>query len=93
MGLQLKKKEAERIFKKLGIKKKNSSHHVRGFVELNGKKVIPLFYSHGNGDMPGNIPNKFRKSLRLNTEEFLLLKNCPMSKDEYLEILKNRIVL
>ena len=93
MGLQLKKQEAERIFTKLSIKEKKDSHHVRGFICINGIKVLPIFYSHGHGEMPGKIPEKFRKSLMLNHEEFIRLKECPMSKEEYYKLLEFRIIM
>jgi len=93
MGLQLKKQEAEKIFKKLGVNEKTDSHHVRGFICVNGIKVLPVFYSHGNGDMPGKIPEKFRKSLLLNHDEFMRLKECPMRKEEYYSLLEKRIIM
>ena len=91
MGFQLKKKEMERVFQKLEIHVTENNHHVRGFICLDGKKVIPVYYSHGRGEIPGRIPEKIRKLFRLEPDEFRLLINCPMSKEEYYSILKNRI--
>lgn len=93
MGLQLKKKEMERVFKKLDIDVVDNNHHVRGFISINGKKVIPVYFSHGRGEIPGNIPEKIRKLFRLEKDEFRLLIKCPMSKETYLSLLKNRINL
>jgi len=91
--MQLKKQEAERIFTKLGIEFKKDGHHVRGFICINGKKVIPVYFSHGHGDMPGRIPEKFRKSFMLDSEEFIRLRDCPMSKEEYYSLLAKRVIL
>ena len=92
MGLQLKKKEIQRVFKKLEIETVSNKHHVRGFIELDGKKVIPIYYSHGRGEIPGRIPEKIRNSLCLEDDEFRLLVKCPLKKEEYFAILRNRLV-
>lgn len=93
MGLQVKKQEIQKIFSKLEIITTQNNHHVRGFITINNKKVIPIYYSHGKGDLPGRVPDKFRKSLRLEVDEFRLLVQCPLKKEEYYEILKKRLAI
>lgn len=92
MGLQVKKKDVERVFKKLDVEIKNNNHHVRGFIKINGERVIPVHYSHGRGDLPGKIPERLRKSFKLEKDEFLLLMQCTMTKSEYHSILKKRLI-
>lgn len=89
--MQIKKKEAERIFAKLDIQPKSSNHHVSGWVVIDGKKTLPVHYSNGNGDMPGKVGDKFRKSFLLDLDEFRELKDCSMSKAQYLSLLSKRI--
>ncbi len=89
--MQIKKKEAERIFKKLNIQKKSSKHHVSGWIIINGKKTLPVHYSNGRGDMPGYVGEKFRKSFKLSVDEFSELKDCTMSKEKYFHIVTKRL--
>jgi hypothetical protein len=88
--MQLSTREAERIFKKLEVETVKSSHHIRGFVTHNGVRLLPVHYSHGHKDMPGNVPKRFAKSLNLSQSEFAVLKRCTMSRDEYFEIQAER---
>lgn len=89
--MQIKKKEAEKIFNKLDIQRKSSNHHVSGWVIINRKKTLPVHYSNGRGDMPGKVGDRFRKSFKLNVREFCELKDCLMSKEKYLSIILKRL--
>jgi hypothetical protein len=89
--MQLKKREAGRLFIKLGVKDKNSKHHISGWIEIDGKKTLPIHYSNGNGDMPAKIADKFRRSLLLTLDEFCALKDCHMSKEEFVDLIRHRI--
>ena len=91
--MQLTTREAERIFSKLDVEQVKSTHHCRGFVTHDGVRILPVFYSRGRKDLPGNVPRRFAKSLMLSLDEFAVLKSCTMSKDEYFEILRGRGVL
>ena len=42
------------------------------------------------GDMPGKVPEKFRQSLKINEDDFENLRNCPLSREDYTEILKEK---
>lgn len=89
--MQVKKREAERIFHKLEIVKKESKHHISGWIVIDGARVLPVHYSFGNGDMPGFVGKKFMKSFLLKDDEFSRLKGCTMSKDEYFQVLLKRL--
>lgn len=91
MGLQVKKRHAEIIFKKLVIETVNCQHHQRGFVSIDGKKIFPVHYSNGRGDMPGNIGKRFQKSLRINEKQFCDLRDCNLSAKDYYEIIKKSV--
>jgi hypothetical protein len=91
--MQLTTKQAGRIFRKLEVTEKRSTHHVAGFVTVDGKKVLPVHYSHGNKDMKGPVPHRFRKSLRLSESEFAELRDCTLSRDGYIALLRQRGVV
>ena len=89
--MQVTKKEAERIFKKLEVRLKQSTHHNSGWVMINGKKTFPVHYSRGKGDMPGPVGIRFAKSFGLNLDEFSVLKRCTMTKEQYHEIIMEHL--
>ncbi len=88
--MQLTTRQAGRIFRKLDIVEKRSTHHVAGFVVVDGKKVLPVHYSHGNKTMKGPVPHRFRKSLHLSEAEFADLRDCTLSRDAYFQLLRER---
>jgi hypothetical protein len=88
--MQLSTREAEKIFNKLEVESVKSRHHVRGFVTFNGVRILPVHYSNGHKDMPGQVPKRFAKSLKLSLDEFAELKRCSMSRDEYVRILQRK---
>ena len=91
--MQLKTRDAAKIFKKLEVEPAKSTHHIRGFLVVDGIRILPLHYSHGRKDLPGPVPKRFANSLRLNLQEFGELKRCTMSRDAYLDVLVDRGVI
>lgn len=91
--MQLTTREAERIFAKLAVEVVESTHHNRGFVTHNGVRLLPVFYSRGNKAMPGNVPRRFAKSLMLTADQFVCLKQCTMTKNNYFDVLRLRGVI
>ena len=87
--MQLKKREAEQIFDKLRIARKGTKH-IHGWFTHEGRRILFAHFSHRKGDMPGNVPDKFRQSLKLDKEQFRLLKDCPIDRERYIEILKEK---
>lgn len=91
--MQLTTRQAAKIFRKLKVVPKRSTHHVAGFVTVDGKKVLPVHYSHGNKDMKGPVPHRFRKSLKLSEAEFAELRDCTLGRDEFVRLLRDRGVV
>jgi hypothetical protein len=91
--MQLSTREAQSIMVKLEVQLVKCKHHVRGFFCVNGKRLFPIHCSFGSKDMPGNVPNLFRKSLHLSLEEFDRFRNCNMSLAQYKELLKAKGLL
>ena len=91
--MQLKKNEAQAIFNKLKIELKSLKHHVSGWLKHNGQPILPLYFSHGKGDMPGKVGDKFRQSLRVNEAQFKQLRDCPLDREGYIQILKEKQII
>lgn len=87
--MQLKKREAEKIVNKLQIEYKSKKHN-HGWFRHRGVPILKVYYSHGRGEMPGTIPDRFRQSLKLDEDQFRLLKDCPIDRERYIEILKKK---
>jgi hypothetical protein len=91
--VNLRKADAERIFRKLELKDTRSKKHVHGWLMVDGQRVLPLHYSLGRGDMPGHVPERFRKAMRLDRAEFREMVNCKMTRAAYLRLLRSRGVM
>ena len=88
--MQLTTKEAKNIMVKLEVQFVECKHHIRGFFCINGRRVFPIHCSFGSKELPGNVPNLFRKSIHLSLEEFERFKSCHMSLSEYRQILSQK---
>ena len=91
--MQLTKREAEKIFRILGIEPKRNRHHVAGFLIVDGKVILGVHYSFGRGEMPANVPEKFRRSLYLSQTEFQELRRSRMTREQYIQLLRDKGVI
>ncbi len=57
---------------------------------VRNKKILRVHYSHGKGDIPGKVVNKIRGQLKLSLEDFKTLVSCPLTYEDYIEILKQK---
>lgn len=89
--MQVNKRDAARVFRKLKVREKTSTHHVAGVIELDGVLMLPIYYSRGRGDMPGRVGESFRKSLYVTQPEFARLIGCTMSREEWAGLVSSRI--
>jgi hypothetical protein len=87
------KRDAERVFNKLELQQRRNTKHVYGWLIVDGRRVLPLHYSHGRGDMPGHIPDRFRGAMHLTKMEFAEMVGCTMTRDKYVALLRERGVL
>jgi hypothetical protein len=87
--MQLKKAELTRIFNKLNLEVRTTTHHY-GWFTYQGKKILRVHYSHGKGDIPGKVSDKIRSQLELSQDDLRELINCPLSVADYIEILKRK---
>lgn len=86
----LKSRELEALFRKLKIESVSSTHHVRGFLVEDGKKVLPVHYSKGRKGLHGPSLHKFRKSLLLDQSQFEEIVECTFSRDDLISLLKSK---
>ncbi len=54
----------------------------------NGKSILKTRLSFGSGDAPA--VDNIRQQLKLNEGQFQLLIDCPLKRDDYIEILKSK---
>jgi len=89
--MEVSTREVERIFKKLQVRDRRSTHHVAGIIRIDGVAQLPVHYSRGRNGLAGRSAHSFRKSLRLKADEFAILKRCTMSREDYLLLVKPRV--
>ena len=87
--MQVKKHEAEAIFRKLRIEHRHVKHNY-GWFRYEGRPILPVRFSLGRGEMPGKVGDKFRQSFKVSEEQFRGLVACPVTRDGYIEILKQK---
>lgn len=91
--MQLTTRQMEAIFVKLSIAKLTCSHHIRGYVEYEGRKVLPVYYSFGSKDIPKFVALKIAKSMCLSPDELVRMASCKISSEEYFALLRGKGVL
>lgn len=87
--MQLKKRDLQKIFKKLDMEVR-STGHIYGWLVVKGKKILRVHYSFGKGNIPAKISEKIRGQLKLDQHNLKNLVDCPLSKESYLEIIKEK---
>jgi hypothetical protein len=87
--MQLKKKDIEKVFQKLELQVR-STNHIYGWLVNNEKKILRVHYSFGKGNIPAKVSEKIRGQLKLDQHNFSELIKCPLTREEYLEIIKNK---
>ena len=92
---ELKKDVIGKIRKRFEVKER-SGGHVYYELWYDAKKIGETHHSHGSGgkEIPDDILQKIKRQLNLNNIQQLHdLKNCPLSEDDYLNLLKENHVI
>ena len=87
--MQIKKTEMGKVFKKLKLEVRSTTHRY-GWFTFEGAKILSVHFSHGKGDIPGRVSDKIRSQLRLSQKDFKELIACPLSREDYVRILKTK---
>ena len=76
--------------KQKGFKESNRDHKFLEFYH-SGRLILYTKISHGgNFDIGDSLIKKMAEQCKLSRNEFMDLAKCPMKKDRYLEILKEK---
>jgi hypothetical protein len=87
--LSLHADEVDRAWQKLGmVIKDTKDRHARFYFQ--GKLVVATKRSLGSGVLAGNVPHLIRQQLKLSAPEFKDLIDCPIGRNEYIDILKKK---
>lgn len=83
------------LLKKGFYEDSNRTSHKFLILMVDGKKAnVKTFFSHGNKEYSPNLMSKMKIQLKFDTssqaEDFF---DCPMSKEKYIEMLKNKGVV
>ncbi len=79
--------------KKVFDVKEEKTHHLVYNIYYKEKWVTKTYRSHGGGDMSDKAICGIRRQLFLNVAELMDLKNCPLTADGYLNLLKQKNVI
>jgi|GEM_PF-4674554 len=88
--MQVTKQEASRIMQKLDVEEVPCKHHRAGFLVVDGIRILKIHFSNGAGSMPPTVAHLFRKSLKLSVPEFRQLAGCTLSRNQYVELLRQK---
>lgn len=86
--MQLKVKEVERVYNKLGMICNNGTHHKMAYFYYGDKLILKTRLSHGSGD--ARAGDKIRCDFKLNENDFKRLVDCPLKLNEYITILRRK---
>lgn len=89
--MQFNRRHAERVFAILEVKSKSSTHHVAGYLEIDGIRCLALHYPHSSKEFTTGFAHRFRKRLHLTVTEFQELISGRMTRPEYLAIVRGRM--
>ncbi len=88
--MTIKAHQFDRLVKKLELKTRNSGDLLARF-EYEGKIITRTRRSKGSGDLP--MQHSIRQQLKLNDKQFREAIGCTLTKEDYIEILKQKGLL
>jgi hypothetical protein len=91
--MSLKTGDIDRMWAKLGFDVNEGKRDVTATLIVAGKRVIRTLRSHGKNKLDGNIPSMIRQQMKLNDEQFSDAVRCPLKRDDYLRILREKKLL
>jgi hypothetical protein len=76
---------------KLAFEKQETHHHVYR-LWLDGVLVARTYISHGERELSRYHVSQMAKQMHLRTAEFLDAVRCPISREEYVQLLRERVL-
>lgn len=83
-------KAVEKALLKKGFVKEDRDHKYFVFLYEGKKTKVKTKTSHNDQDIGSSLISQMAKQLRLDKREFCDLINCPLTKEKYIAILKNK---
>jgi hypothetical protein len=77
---------------KLGFEQRDSHHRIFRLT-LDGQLVARTFISHGQRDLTDYHIAQMARQVRLSRQEFLAAVECPLDREAYYALLRQRILL
>lgn len=78
------------LVRKLGFEKTETHHYVYR-LWLEGKLAARTYISHGGRELSRYHVSQMAKQLQLRTVEFVDAVNCPLTREDYYRILRERV--
>ena len=88
--MTIKAQEFDRLLSKLGFRTR-SSRDLLAWFEYEGRVIVRTRRSKGSGDLP--MQHSIRQELKLNDEQFRQAKDCTLTREKYVEILRSKGLL
>ena len=76
---------------KLGFERRDSHHRIYRLY-LDGKLVARTFVSHGRRELTDFHIAQMSKQMRLSRREFIDAVKCPLDRDTYYALIRQRLV-
>ena len=89
--MSIKNRDLDRVFEKLQMEIRESGDRLAWLV-VDGRRILSTKRSRGSKDMSG-IAHLVRQQLKVNEDVFRGLIQCPVSRDDYIEILRGKGLL
>jgi hypothetical protein len=90
--MSLKGQDIDRAWQKLGFSIKTTGD-IHAKLYIGGKLILRTKRSMGSGKLEGNIPHFIRQQMKLNESQFARAVECPLTREEYVEILRGKQLL
>ena len=89
--MQIEKRDVETSLPKKGFHREETHHIYFHHYYQNKYTGISTYVSHGANSIGDSLIQQMKKQLRLNNPyQVIDLVNCPISGDEYIQILKSK---
>lgn len=88
--MTIKAQEFDRLIRKLGFRSREGGDLLAWF-EYEGRVIVRTRRSKGSGDLP--MQHSIRQQLKLNDEQFREAKDCTLTREKYVEILRSKRLL
>ena len=89
---KLEQRDAKDIARKIGATVDPQGKHQRATLEYNGRIVLTFGIRHGSKTGQGHLVGK-NHELKLSATKAIALARCDMTKDEYIEHLRERNII